>query len=245
MFQGIHSFEDFINKVKENQNQILVTLFAVIFTVGGVFGYLYYQKHREQSAYHALSEALEYFDAPIKKADSDMPEDDLSFLDRKEFASDTEKWGKVASVCESAYSSHRSAGIAPMFLVYQSEAMLKLNKLSEAIKLLRTAIARMKNDAVKEYYSVKLALLQIDSEDTAVLTQGVELLKSVALKESSVAHDLALYHLGLYYWHEKNFVEASNYWNQLILAYGKLEKNQSPWVAVAKTKLRLIDSDVE
>ena len=82
----------------------------------------------------------------------------------------------------------------------------------------------------------------LDEKDSA---EGLGMLKKLALDEKGVAHDLSLYHLGDYYWHKKNFDEARNYWNQLILRYGKDQKYASPWVAAAKEKLVLIDVEVD
>ena len=71
------------------------------------------------------------------------------------------------------------------------------------------------------------------------------MLKRMAEQDDTISHDTALYRLGEYYWHIKNFKESRNYWNQLLLKYGKSEKYPSPWVSAAKEKLRLIDSDVD
>jgi TolA-binding protein len=53
---------------------------------------------------------------------------------------------------------------------------------------------------------------------------------------------MVLYNLGEYYWHAKNFDEAKNYWNQLILKYGKSAQKPSTWVELARPKLKLITS---
>jgi hypothetical protein len=238
MFHDVHSLGDFIGKIKEYQNQLLVIIGACAVIGFGSWGYLSYREKCEEKAYRTLVASLEYFDAPIK---SENKETDLAFLDQKEFKTEAEKWEKVATVFKEAYSAHRSSGIAPMFLVYQSQALANLGKTAEAIPVLREAIERMKSEPVKGFYQVKLALMLIDEKSE----EGVTLLKQLAAKESSGAHDTALYQLGEYYWHVNNFDEARNYLNQLVLKYGKLERYVSPWVTPAKEKLRLIDSEVE
>lgn len=243
IFQGINSLDDVLKRIKEHQNQLLAILLSMTLIVGGTYGYLYYKKSREENAYRALVTALEYFDAPIKKADASTIEEDLSFLNKKEFKTEDEKWNKVESIFDTEYQAHRGSGLAPLFLVYRSQALAHLKKLSQAIDVLRSAVSQMKNNQVRDYFNVKLALMLLDSPQKE--EEGLEMLKQVSQKESNVVHDMSLYHLGEYYWHKRNFNEARNYWNQLLLKYSEDTKTASPWVSVAKNKLRLIDSDVD
>jgi tetratricopeptide (TPR) repeat protein len=240
--------EVFIKKVKEHQNRILAIIGLVAAISGGVFGYFYYKKMRAEAAYAALTEALEYFDAPVKK-DGDSKEkevvDDFNFLNKKEFTGDSQKWEKVNTVFKTGYEAHKSSGVAPFFLVYRAEALVKLNNLPEAIEVMRAALSRMPNHKVKSYYNVKLALMLVDVRSAVAVEEGVKILKEIARDDKNIAHDMALYFLGEYFWYEKKFNEAKNYWNQLLLAYEKQDKYQSPWVEPAKEKLRLIDVDVK
>lgn len=243
-FQDIKSVDDVIKKIKENQNRLLVAIGLATLLFGGIYGYLYYKEYKEEKAHRSFVLALEYFNAPVKEA-GDTVADDLSFLGKKEFKTEKEKWEKVASVFDESYKENSSSGIAPMFLAYRSEALANLGELLKAIEVLQSAISKMKNDQVKNYFKVKLALMLIDSNDKSMVDEGVGLLKEISLNESNISHDLSLYHLGQYYWYKKNFKEAGNYWNQLLLKYGKLEKHASPWAIIAKEKLRLIDADVD
>lgn len=233
-----------IKKCKEHQNYILAIIGLVTALSGGVLGYLYYKKMRAEAAYTTLTEALEYFDAPVKK-DIDSKDDDFNFLNKKEFTSDTEKWKKVDAVFKAGYESHRGSGVAPFFLVYRSEALIKQNNLPEAIEVMRVALSSMPNHKVKSYYRVKLALMLIDARSATAVEEGTKILKEISRDEKSIAHDKALYFLGEYFWYEKKFNEAKNYWNQLLLGYEKQDKHPSPWVEQAKEKLRLIDIDVK
>lgn len=244
VFQNIHSLDDLIRKIQEYQNYILMVIGITTLIVAASFGFFYYKRVKEEGAYRAFTAAVEYFDAPIIKKD-EKKTDDLDFLDKKEFSSLQEKWEKVTNVFHEAYEQHRSAGIAPLFLAYEAEALVQLGKTEEAIKVLEQIITMLDNEQAKTFYMIKHALLLIDTNDKATVEKGIEVLKTIARDEQSVAHDTALYQLGTYYWYTKDFTEAKNYWNQLILKYGKQEKHPSPWVEVAKEKLRLIDRDVE
>jgi tetratricopeptide (TPR) repeat protein len=239
--------EVLIKKVKEHQNRILAIIGLIAAISGGMLGYLYYKRMRAERAYTALTEALEYFDAPVKKAD-DAKDDDFNFLNKKEFTSEAEKWTKVDSVFKSGYEANEGSGIAPFFLAYRAEALVKLNNLPKAIEIMRIALSRMPNHKVKSYYEVKLALMLIDARSAAAVEEGVKILKKLSRDDKNIAHDTALYFLGEYFWYEKKFNEAKNYWNQLLLEYEKevtQDKYPSPWVGPAKEKLRLIDIDVK
>ena len=236
--------EDIIKLLTDKKKEILVVGAAVVALSGAFFGYRYYRVQYEENAYKALTEALEYFNAPIKEKDA---EEEFDFVDKKEFATEQLKWEKVASVFKNAYDSFSRAGIAPLFLVYQAEGLVGLGKKQEAISLLEQAIGFFENEDVAEYYRVKRALLQIDADDETVKQTGIATLKSIAAHDKSVAHDMALYRLGEYYWYTKNFEEARNYWNQLILVakYNKDAQYSSQWAQKAREKLQLIDANVE
>ena len=243
LFQGINSLGDLIKKIEENKGRIIAILSMLLALAVGIYGYCYYKQQREEKAYRALVTSLEYFDAPFVKDGENK--DDLDFLSKKEFKTAEEKWKKVDEIFKGAYKSHGSSGLASFFLAYRSQALLELKDLPKAIELLRLSLSDMPNGSVKEYYKSKLALMLIDTKSANGAGEGIKILKQLALDDTNVAHDRALYHLGEYYWHEKKFSEAKNYWNQLVLKYGKQERYPSPWVEPARDKLRLIDLDVK
>jgi|SaaInlLV_10m_DNA_2_1039722.scaffolds.fasta_scaffold07456_4 tetratricopeptide (TPR) repeat protein len=228
-----------LKKVKKHQKYILIgttSVFAIIiFSVAHSF----YVKSREENAHKALVDSLAYFNAPIGQEEE---QDALDFTDKKTFSTHQEKWEKVTEVFNKAYKQNKNSGIAAMFLVFQSEGLLKQGKILEAIGVLKDAIKKINNDELEEFYKIKLSLLKIDSKDNYLEKEGLKELTEMAADESSVAHDSALYYLGDYYWAQKNFIESKNYWNQLLIKYGEDSDVPSPWAAQAKEKLRLIDS---
>ena len=250
IFKEIRSIDDVIKKIQEYQNQLLVGLGIIVFIIGGVYGLGYYKQRREERAYQTLVSSMKYFDAPVVKK-SEKHQDDIGFLEKKEFSTEKEKWERVASVFKDAYDSNSGAGIASIFLAYRAEALVQLGKLDEAIEPVRQTIAGMSNGKTKELYQAKLALMLLDNKNTSEASAGLESLKKLAADDQSVVRDLALYHLGQHYWYTKNFVEAKNYWNQLLLSYKSSDKHQSigdrpsPWVPLAQEKLRVIDRDVD
>jgi hypothetical protein len=172
---------------------------------------------------------------------TDAKKEEIQQASRKFFISHKEKWTEVERVFDDAYQKNKGAGIAPIFLAYKSEALLNLGKRDKAIESLNNAVSYMnKRCATRSYYKMKLALMEIDSDNKTLQAKGLQRLKSIALDQNSYAQDMGLYRLGEYSWYKKDFSEAKNYWNQLLLKYGKKTKKPSWWADLAKEKLRLI-----
>ena len=229
-------YDYFLNHKREAIITLSILTAIIVLTVG----YFFYMGSLQRRAHRSFVDTLKYFDAKVIGKD-EFKEDYLN-LDEFSFKSSEEKWNKVAQVFQEGYEQNKGAGIAPMFLAYQSQALLNLEKQVEAINVLREAIKAMSNSALKTYYKVKLALMQIDSENKDMVNEGISLLKEISLDQKSSAHDMVLYRLGEYYWNTKNFDEAKNYWNQLILKYGKNAEKPSVWVELARPKLKLVIS---
>jgi tetratricopeptide (TPR) repeat protein len=211
---------------------LIIFVGATIFSLG----YLYHKSRLQEKAYKSFANALRYYDAKVGEAKSSVPDIDL-----KSFATAEEKWNEVAKIFQEGFENYRNAGIAPFFLVYQSDALLNLGKTDEAINVLRQAIDLMKNkSATYSYFKIKLALMLIDSKKDGSENEGLEILKEFARDSKNPANDLALYRLGEYFWFAKNYFEAENYWNQLNVSYGKKSLHPSAWAAQARERLKLI-----
>jgi len=238
---------DLIKDIKKYQKQIIAGFVSITLLVGGIYGYVYYKHAKEESAYRAFSQALEYLERPVRKGGDTEGDRQDSFIDvmKHEFKSEEEKWAKIDSEFKQAYEKNRGAGIAPIFLTYRAEALIQLGRFDEATKVLRLASSQIKNKPILDYYKSKLALLLIDSKKSDLIKEGVGILEKISLDDKSVANDVALYHLGQYYWGLKKYNEAKNYWNQLLLKFGTEANYPSPFVGEAKKKLKLIDFDVE
>ena len=232
----VNLFEKYSKFVIANKEKILIGLAGIVALVVIISWYTIRQGQVQVNAHKDFTYAMEYFSAPVV---TDKDEVTIDF-DTKEFKTKEEKWTKVENLFRKGYEDNKSSGLAPIFLSYQSEALLNMGKHLDAISILKKAIDLIPSNEVKSYYQVKLALMQIDSEDKKMLSDGIAILKELAVDDKCVAHDRALYQLGNYYWNNKNFDEAKNYWNQLILKYGKSSEKPSFYVSKAKPKLKLI-----
>ena len=198
----------------------------------GYFGYTAYQRSVQEKAHHSLVDALTYFDATV----SDEPDEDAEMT----FATEQEKWQKVAGVFKDGYARNSSAGIAPLFSAYEAQAHINLGDKVTAEKLLSESVPHIPNDALRSYFQVKLALLRLDSKSPALQTQGEQLLQEVANAEALAAHPMALYELGQWHFIKNDFVQAKNYLEQLDLKYGKSTEQPSEWADKGKKLLKLI-----
>jgi tetratricopeptide (TPR) repeat protein len=233
--------QQFISKIAAYKKQVIVVSCGLVAITLLVLGHSSYKRKREESAYKSFTQALEFFNAPVKPSPKDINKIELG---ETSFTKEEEKWTKVVEVFRRGYEDHKSSGLGALFLVFYSEGLLKLGKLKEAVQELDKAIESMPNKAMADYYAVKSAMMKFDSNDGTMVKDGLVALTALAGAEQSVAHDCALYHLGLHYWNTRNYDEAKNYWNQLRVKYGTESDNPSDWVGPAEEKLRLIDNKI-
>jgi tetratricopeptide (TPR) repeat protein len=217
----------------------------VVLGVAGIFvlilaflGYGYYNDWVQTSAHKAFVESLRYYDAPVSGRATIITNGTV------EFATDEEKWKKVDEVFKSAYQSNKGAGIAPVFRVYQAEALVNLGKIDEAIEMLASAVKAVPSPDLKDFYTLKLALMKMDSLQQPVQQDGLTDLKKIAENEKQFANEAGLYFLGYYFWTQKDFTQAKNYWQQLMVKYGLKETKQSSGFAeLVKARLKLISAE--
>lgn len=239
---GKSHFDKLMKQILKYKIPTISIILVIGTTVGGFFTYRFYRGIIERQAQLEFVASMKYFEAPVQKPD--LKVDQLSIEDTEIFPSNEEKWAKVEEVFKEGYEKNSSSGIAPLFLAFQSEALINLDRSDEAISVLKKAIGLLRDDTIKDSYQAKLSLMQLDSKDESVQKAGFELLQSMANKSGSLIRDLALYYLGEYYWVKKNFVEAKNYWSTLISEFGEKTKTPSEWAKLAVDKLKLIKAKI-
>lgn len=233
----LHNAYDYVLKYKKEA--ILIIGICLAFIALGI-GYSFYRSGVQKKAQKSFAHSLKFFDARVNTPES--KQEDILDLDSELFTTEKEKWTKVEAEFKKGYQNNKSSGIAPFFLAYQSEALLNLGKLNDAIDVLKNAVKMMDSSSAKTYYEVKLALMKLDSGNSDMINEGLNTLKTISLEEKNSAHAMVLYRLGEHFWYAKNYNEAKNYWNQLILKYGKTAKQPSWWAQKANQKLKLISS---
>ncbi len=220
---------------KKNTKLVLGYVAGVLVLGLIISGYFYYRLGLEGRAQKDFVLALEVYNSKVIKTVTDEK------LGVNEFKTDADKWMAVDTTFERMYKKNISAGMAPFFLAYRVEALFNLNKLVDAIDVQKELIKKLPGkSALKPYNIVKLALMQIDTKIDERVKEGLDGLTKVGYDSNSSAQDSALYYLGEYYFYERNFKEAANYWNQLVIQFGKNIEYPSIWVELAKPRLKTI-----
>jgi len=224
-------YDELVSKNEKN-SKFLKNLFTLLviggLIYGGFYGYKFYVHRREASAQKVFSECMnELANAKDGKG----------------------AWHDVELAFDLGYQQNSGSKLAPYFLAAKSEALYEQGKSKEAIELLGTALTKMgESDDLFGLYSVKLALLKLDSKDESLKKEGFDLLEKESKKESSGA-DIALYYLGLYEWDKNNFENAKKYWKKLVdldekfrqQDDSKIEIAVSQYVKMAQEKLDQLD----
>jgi hypothetical protein len=238
-YSGIVAWLDnALGAVLGHKKQVLMAITGVIVIAASATGYMFYQSHVQTQAHKAFIEALRYFDAPVKPGQTVITESVI------EFGSDEDKWKKVEEVFRTGYDSYKRSGLSSMFRCYQAEALTHLKKHDEAIQMLAAAIKAMPSEQLKDFYKLKLALLRLDAAQPEVAKEGFAELKKIAETSTNLANEASLYYMGLYFWSQKDYTQAKNYWQQLMVKYGMKEgKDQSGFSELAREKLKLISAE--
>lgn len=226
--------ENTIDYIKKNQKPVIAGVVGATVLISAVTGYWFYRIHVREQAHKAMVQALKYYHGVVGTVTS---ADSQSMF----FTSETEKWQKTAQVFADGYERYKGTALGSMFQAYQAEALLNLGKMNEAVDTLSHAVDNMKSGALKDFYRIKLALMKLDSSKELDRQQGLGALKILADDAQSVAQETALYQLGAYYWSEKKFAEAKNYWQMLLVKYGTRDiKHPSVYAEKVKEKLALL-----
>jgi predicted negative regulator of RcsB-dependent stress response len=131
---------------------------------------------------------------------------------------------------QTGYEQNKKSTIAPFFLAFESDALIKLGKFEDAYKILVDAVGQFsKNSPYYYLYSIKLALMEIDKKDAQ---KGIEDLNILIKDSNNIFKDMAAFYLGEYYWANNNIDKAKEQF-QIALAYNP----ESTWGNLAKMRL--------
>jgi tetratricopeptide (TPR) repeat protein len=201
--------------------EITIVFMIGLFISAGIWGYKWWSFKREADAQKSLSECIYAYQEALQGKD--------------------ESWPTVSMMLTIGYERHRSSSLAPYFLVFDSDTLLKQGRQEEAICRLDEAIKALPTDSqLGDLYKTKLSLIKMDSEDQIVREEGLKELNELAYNEKNDNRDMALYYLGLYHWSRDDLKEAQAVWQPLIEIFKKEKLGASPWAEMASTKLEQI-----
>jgi hypothetical protein len=208
---------------------------ALVATVLGSFGlYYWYKNHTARQAHKAYVQALSLQNARI------VDTKDHAGTFETVFSSEEDKWNAVEKAFAGVYERYNNSGIGVMAGAARAHALIKLNRDDEAKKLFSEISSRTPSAGLRALYTLTYARMQLDSSDESDVKAGLKLLEQLAATKDNPMHDTALYYLGEHYWFSGDMNLAKNYWNQLVVTYGDMDKNSSPWLMQTKEKLGMI-----
>ncbi len=219
VFQMI--FDSIFGDLKYGRQAALAVL-AVGLMTAGYYGYRWYRINQEQAAQQLFSHNVEEFERALEEGKK-------------------EDWANVESLFKIGYDQYSRSALAPFFLIYQAQAMLKQGNNTQAFQTLDKAVQQMDaNSPLADVYKASMALMRIDSNDKATQEAGVNQLQALANTPTSMGYDIASYYLGLYYMAQNNENKAQEVWQKLIDSQkGQPKMAQSPWAKMAQQKLGL------
>lgn len=224
-----------VNDGLKYKKQVLIGLVAIIGFSGLLTGYLFYKNSANAAAYKDFVSALKYYDGIVMTAKERFNDPNAKY-----FTTEQDKWVQTESIFSQGYNKHKGSKLGSMFLAFRAEAILNLGRKDEALSLFNEAVSQMPNNDVQDYYRIKIALIKMDKNDDSGLAE----LQKIAENEKSIANDLALYQIGAYYWDQKKFTEAKNYWQRLLVKTGGAQIGQaSPFAQEVKEKLSLFSTE--
>jgi len=230
--------DDVFKKAKVYQQVLIVAGIGVIVLGSAGFGYIYYKNKVRAAAYKDFMTAIQCYDGVVKnkKVSSDYPS-------IKQFESEKDKWTQTEQVFRQGYQNYKNTELAPAFLSFQAEALLNLGKIDEAIKVLKEVVSQVKSAEIKDSYKVKIALINLDKKDEKAQSDALNELISVANNDSSAANEVALYQVGSYFWNQKKYNEAKDYWQRLLVKTTAKSGQVSVYAGEVREKLGLITAE--
>lgn len=209
-------------QTKKAANALFMGTIAIMILLATWWGYSYFAGQKEKEAQKSLASCIELYDQASGSAETSIP------------------WSSVESACKRAYDEHSRSKLAPYFLGYQAEALIKQNKLDEALAVMGHALQSMATSSpLYNLYATKLALMEMDSAESARQAQGLKRLEELAVDAKNQQRDEALYYLGLYYWHANDVVKAKEAW-QTLAEFSSSSQVPSVWMQLVSDRLALL-----
>ncbi len=208
--------------------------------VGASFlGYRWYSVGRAQAAQKRLSEVIEKYTQEMGKVQASNKKD--SQVGEVAVQTVGQDWPAIASLFGMAAKEYADTSLAPFFLAYQSEALLKEGNLVDAYQILSQALAAMPRSSdlyavyelKKVLMSLDLAILNNSSTDLAE-HELLELAKDTTNKQ----RDMALFYAGRFYWSKGDVVRAKELLQELITLSYVDKSAASPWASKAEALVK-------
>jgi tetratricopeptide (TPR) repeat protein len=210
---NLNQFIDIFDKYRN----YIISIGVVIAATVGIGVYLYYSHiNYEQAAQQALSEVLAEYNHAYESPDL---------------------WQDVEIGAKTGYRQYARSSLAVFFLNLQADALLQQDKNEEALILMNEMVSKLPQHSPFYYiYHIKLARMQLYSDQENMQKEGLEKLQILAKDENNPQRDEALYYLGQYYDENNQKEKMQEIWQQLkqIQRVYKEKDIISPWAMLAE-----------
>lgn len=194
---------------------VLLALCAVMILAVAGFGYRWWTGYRSEQAHAGLARAIELFE-------------------RAEQEGTASAWEEAERAFGQGYENYSGSSLAAYFLAFQSEIALRQGNTQKARELLGKAVQSMAVSApLYGAYAVKLALMDMDSDNPDLIEKGTKALQQLASNTRNKDRDMALYYQGLHLFQAGDRAAAEKVWQPLVGVQG----TDSVWAQAAQAKL--------
>jgi hypothetical protein len=181
------------------------------------FGYRWHSKRQEQHAYRVLADCMREYEKAVANSAT---------------------WSDVEHALNLGYARYARTQVAPYFLAYKADVLLKQQKHDEAVAIFDALAEELPTTSpLYAPYMIKRALVKMDSMDAQIQKNGLEELTKLANDTNNQHRDRALYYLGLHYWSLQDIKQAQGIWQNLIALDSAQSESQSPWAALVREKI--------
>jgi hypothetical protein len=212
------SMQHFFDSLQSSKNIRYLGILAGAGVVGvaGYGVYYYVTMKKSQKAQKALAESSEAFTKALQSEGKDV------------------RWDDVHRAFQTAYDRYGSTWAGPYLLAYQADAYAYEGKLNEALAEMTKALSSLKKSSpVYAFYATKLALMKVDSTDSAVSQAGLKELDALAEDVRNPDRERALYYAGYFAERHGDLKKARASWSAIV----QRGAPDSVWVPAAKKKL--------
>ncbi len=216
-------FDKIVKQAKESYQILIASVLTVALLAIGVWGYLYHKNNVRANAYKDFMAAMQYYNGAL--------------------TAKSDKWQQTEQVFRQGYEKYKNTEMAPVFLAFLSESLLNLGKTDQAIESLSSFIDNVSSKEIKDCYVLKVALIKMDSRDMKVKEEGLKSLIAIANDDSNFSSEIALYQAGSYFWNQKNYNEAKNYWQRFLVKSTASSGQSSIYAVQVREKLSLISTE--
>lgn len=201
----------------KHNRAITIALGILVAALIGGYGYYWYKTRLEYNAQRDFAESAEDYYKLFASAKAGKA------------------WHDVEQGLAYRAEQNKNSTLAPYFLVYQADALLQEGKTAQALTILNNALSQLpKSSPIYYLYSIKRALIKLDSEQEAERAQGVSELDKLSTEKDNPYQDMASYYRGYHAWNIGSKAEARQIWSQM----SKFAQQGSPWAQLAFVKLQ-------